>query len=36
MVLVGRPGGRDPFRRPFVDRRIILKWINKWHGGNTN
>jgi hypothetical protein len=26
-ILVGKPEGRRPLRRPSVDGRVILKWI---------
>jgi hypothetical protein len=25
-VLLGKPEGKSPFRRPIVDERILLKW----------
>jgi hypothetical protein len=28
-VLVARPEGKRPLRRPRLDRRIILKWLFK-------
>jgi hypothetical protein len=31
-VLVGKPEGKGPLRRPGVDGRIILRWIfSKWY-----
>ena len=33
-VLVGKPEGKRPLRRPGVDGRIILRWIfRKWDVG---
>jgi len=35
-VLVGKPEGRDRWRDPDVDGRIILRWIfGKWEGVET-
>jgi len=32
-VLVGKSEGKDHFKEPGLDRRIILKWIfRKWDG----
>jgi hypothetical protein len=33
-VLVEKPEGKRPLRRPGVDGKIILRWIfRKWHVG---